>query len=72
MYLTIVGLSDFMMSDFGMSETNAKLYRRYDFLYCFMKLHATSNVLNSVRDVFDLTFLSKHIKYHYEYFLGLL
>ena len=43
MYLNIVGLSDFESL-----ETNAKLYSEYASLYCFIKLHATSCVLNSV------------------------
>ena len=43
MYLNIVGLSDF-----GIFETSAKLYSGYASLYCFIKLQATSCVLNSV------------------------
>ena len=42
-YLNIV-----IFSEFGRSETNAKLKKGYDFLYSFIKLQATSYVLNSV------------------------
>ena len=39
----MVGLSELCVSD-----TIAKLYNGYIFLYCFIKLHVTSCVLNSV------------------------
>ena len=44
MYLKIV-----LFDDLGVSDTSAKLCNGYALLYCFMKLQATSCVLNSVR-----------------------
>ena len=65
MYLKIVGLVDF-----GRSDTRAKLYSGYDFLYCFMKLQATSWVLNSVRISLISLFLPNTSNITTEYLFG--
>jgi len=65
MYLKIIGLSDF-----GTSETSAKLYSGYISLYCFIKLHATSCVLNTVRMPSILLFFPKTSNGIIKYSLG--
>ncbi len=65
MYLKIVGLSDF-----GRSETSAKLQNGYNFLYCFIKLHATSCVLNFVLIPSILLFFPNTSNTTTEYSLG--
>lgn len=65
MYLKIVGLPDF-----GRSDTRAKLYSGYDFLYCFIKLQATSCVLNSVRISLIPLFLPNTSNTTIEYLFG--
>ena len=65
MYLKIVGLSEF-----GRFDTSAKLYSGYVFLYCFIKLHATSCVLKCVLIPSILFFSPYTSKTTIEYSLG--